>query len=322
MVKYIQFDYINKELQKKYLSIIGFIIIIIFYSVFISISDLDEFLKHLDSIKAELIPIILALHFLVVILRIFRQKILFDSIKVQLSLKEHFLIHLAGLALIMTPGGLGQSVKAVYLKEKNNISYGKSISLTLSERFYDLLSVIPVIFAMSFFVNSFEARLSSITVSILLITILIIVRNKKIFNFIISRLPKIWILTNIVENSDELFNVLKQLTLKKTFTLSFLIGIGSWVVAGLAFYYSFIAFNLDLTFFETTLISLVPIVIGTLSFLPGGIGAIEIIMMGFLSSYDLDNSLSSALVLFTRITSIWFLTIIGIIATKIILTKK
>ncbi len=309
-------------MQKKYLTIVGVIIIIIFYSIFVSISDLDEFLKQIDSIKVELIPVILVLHFLVIILRIFRQKILFDSIKVQLSLKEHFMIHLSGLALIMTPGGLGQSVKAVYLKEKNDVSYGKSISLTLSERFYDLLSVIPVIFVMSFFVDSFEAKLSSILVSILLITILIIVRNKKIFNFIISKLPKVWILKSIVENSDELFNILKQLTLRKTFTLSFFIGIGSWIVAGIAFYYSFIAFNLELTFFETTIISLVPIVIGTLSFLPGGIGITEITMMGFLSSYDLDNSLSSALVLFTRITSIWFLTIIGIIATKIILTKK
>lgn len=141
-------------MQKKYLSIFGIIIIIIFYSVFLSISDLDEFLKQMDSVKVELIPIILTLHFLVVILRIFRQKILFDSIKVELSLKEHFMIHLSGLALIMTPGGLGQSVKAVYLKEKKDISYGKSISLTLSERFYDLLSIIPVIFVMSFFVDS------------------------------------------------------------------------------------------------------------------------------------------------------------------------
>ena len=309
-------------MQKKYLSIFGIIIIIIFYSVFLSISDLDEFLKQMDSVKVELIPIILTLHFLVVILRIFRQKILFDSIKVELSLKEHFMIHLSGLALIMTPGGLGQSVKAVYLKEKKDISYGKSISLTLSERFYDLLSIIPVIFVMSFFVDSFEAKLSSILVSILLITILIIVRNKKIFNSIISKLPKIWILKNIVENSDELFEILKQLTLRKTFTSSFIIGIGSWIVVGIAFYYSFVAFNLELTFFETTIISLVPIVIGTLSLLPGGIGATEITMMGFLSRYNLDNSLSSALVLFTRITSIWFLTLIGIIATKIILTKK
>ena len=309
-------------MQKKHLSIIGVIIIIIFYSVFVSISDLDEFLKQIDSIKIELIPVILALHFLVVILRIFRQKILFDSIKTKLSLKEHFMIHLSGLALIMTPGGLGQSVKAVYLKEKNNISYGKSISLTLSERFYDLLSVIPVIFVVSFFVDSFEAKLSSILISILLITILIIIRNKKIFNYIVSKLPKVWVLKSIVENSDELFYILKQLTLKKTFMLSFFVGIGSWIVVGIAFYYSFIAFNLELTFFETTIISLVPIVIGTLSFLPGGIGVIEITMMGFLSSYNLDDSLSSALVLFTRITSIWFLTIIGIIATKIVLTKK
>ena len=309
-------------MQIKRITIIGFIAVIVFYSILVSISDFEEFVKQINLLKFELIPIILILHFLVVVFRIFRQKILFDSIEIDLSLKEHFIIHLSGLALIMTPGGFGQSVKAIYLKEKNNVQYGKSISLTLAERFYDLLSVIPVILVISIFIDSIEARTSLVLVSILLISILIIARNKKIFDFMISKLPKIWILGSIKENSDELFNVLKQLTLRKTFTLSFLIGIGSWIVASIAFYYSFIAFNLDLTFFQTTFVSLVPIVIGTLSFLPGGIIAIEMTMFGFLSNYGLDNSLSSALVLFTRITSIWFLTIIGIIATKMVLTKN
>ena len=275
----------------------------------------------MNSLNFELISLILFLHFFVVIFRILRQKILFDSINVQLTFKEHFMIHLSGLALIMTPGGLGQSIKALYLKEKNNVSYGKSISLTLAERFYDLLSVIPVIFVISFFIDSFEARLSSILLSLLLVGILIVARNEGIFNLIVSKLPKIWILGSIKENSDDLFNVLKQLTLRKPFIFSFFLGISSWVIAGIAFYYSFVAFNLDLTFFETTFASLVPIVIGTLSFLPGGIVATEMTMFGFLSNYGLDNSLSSAIILFTRISSIWFLTVIGIIATKIVLTK-
>ena len=308
-------------MQKKNLTIAGFIVVIVFYSILVSLSDFNEFLKHMNSLNFELISLILFLHFFVVIFRILRQKILFDSINVQLTFKEHFMIHLSGLALIMTPGGLGQSIKALYLKEKNNVSYGKSISLTLAERFYDLLSVIPVIFVISFFIDSFEARLSSILLSLLLVGILIVARNEGIFNLIVSKLPKIWILGSIKENSDDLFNVLKQLTLRKPFIFSFFLGISSWVIAGIAFYYSFVAFNLDLTFFETTFASLVPIVIGTLSFLPGGIVATEMTMFGFLSNYGLDNSLSSAIILFTRISSIWFLTVIGIIATKIVLTK-
>ena len=308
-------------MSKKRITVIGFIAVVVFYSILISMSDFEEFVKQLDLLKFELIPLILVLHFFVIVLRIFRQKILFDSIEIQLSFKEHFWIHLSGLALIMTPGGLGQSIKTLYLKEKNNVKYGKTISLTLSERFYDLLSVIPVIIIVSIFVDSFEARLSSILLSILLIAVLIIVRNQKIFNFIISKLPKIWILGSIVKNSDDLFNTVKQLTCKKTFILCFILGITSWIVAGIAFYYSFVAFNLDLTFFETTLITLVPIVIGTISFLPGGIVATEMTMLEFLSNYGIDNSLSSTITLFTRITSIWFLTIIGIIATKVVLKK-
>lgn len=305
-------------MTKKHITIFSFIGVIIFYSILISISDFEEFSNNLNLIKMEFIPIILGLHFVVMFIRTIRQKILFDSLDVQLSFKEHFLIHFSGLALIMTPGGLGQTVKAYYLKEKRNIQYSKSVSITLVERFYDLTSIIPVLFVISFFVDSIEIKTISLIISILLLIVVILIKNKKIFTFMISIVPKVSIFKNIKENSEDLYAILGKLTFGKTFLLSLGIGTASWIVASIAFYFSFLAFNLNISFSETTIMSLVPITIGALSFLPGGIIIIEVTMLGFLINHGIDNSLSSALVLFTRITSIWFLTIIGIMATKLV----
>lgn len=309
-------------MQKKGITIIGFIAVILFYSIIVAISDFEQFINHLSLLRLEFIPIILILHFVVIFFRIIRQKVLFESISVKISFKEQVLIHISGLSLIMTPGGLGQSIKAYYLKKKNNTRYAKTIALTLVERFYDLLTVIPVILMASIFVNSTEGIVSSILVTILLVGILMMVRNQKIFHFFISKLPKIWFLGIIKENADDLFDIINNLTKRKPFFLSFVTGVISWIIAAIAFYYSFIAFNLNFTIFETTVISLVPIVIGTLSFLPGGIIATEVTMFGFLTKYGLESSISSAIVLFVRITSIWFLTILGIIATKYIMAKN
>ena len=253
--------------------------------------------------------------------RSIRQKFLFDSLDVKLSLKEHVYIHFSGLALIMTPGGLGQTVKAYYLKERKNLEYSKTISISLVERFYDLFSIIPILFVMSFFVNSVEIRIVTISVTSFLLILLGLIKNKKTFNLLISIMPKKSIFQKISDNSNEIYDVFGKLTHRNLFLLSLLIGMISWIVAGAAFYFSFLAFNIDMSFFETTLISLVPITIGTLSFLPGGIIATEMTMLGFLDNYNIHGSLATAVVLFTRITSIWFLTFVGIICTKIVYSK-
>lgn len=63
-----------------------------------------QFVNHLKVLRLEFIPIILTLHFVVIFFRTVRQKVLFESIDVKLSFKEQVLIHISGLALIMTPG--------------------------------------------------------------------------------------------------------------------------------------------------------------------------------------------------------------------------
>lgn len=317
-LKYI-ISFSNMSLMKKiHITIFSFIGIIVFYSLFISLSDITQFVKNLNLIKFEFLLLILPLHFFVMVIRAFRQKILFDSLGISLSFKEHFLIHFSGLALIMTPGGLGQTIKAYYLKEKRNLEYSKTISITLVERFYDILSIIPLFIIMAFFLDSINIQIISLTLGIILSLGLVLVKNKKFFNSIISIVPKKSIFKNIAENSDDLYEIFKKLTHGKILFLSLLLGLSSWVVAALAFYYIFVSFNIPLSFPETTIMSLVPITIGTLSFLPGGIIAIEVTMLGFLVNHGIDTSLSSTLILFSRITSIWFLTFIGIITTKIV----
>ena len=104
----------------------------------------------------------------------------------------------------------------------------------------------------------------------------------------------------------------------KTFGIDIL----SWFVAAIAFYFSFLAFDVEISFFDASYISFLPLVLGAVSFLPGGFGVTEVSMLNLLTNFGLSFSLSSALILFTRITSIWFFTIIGLIATKFVIDYK
>ena len=52
---------------------------------------------------------------------------------------------------------------------------------------------------------------------------------------------------------------------------------------------------------------------------PGGIGVTELSFIQLLSNYDIELSLISALIIFIRLTGIWFATALGFFAIKSIL---
>jgi len=296
--------------------------VILFYVIFILYNDVNQFSYQWTTIEIWYIPLILGLHFLVLLLRTLRQKLLFDSLDVKITLKENLKIHMAGLSLIMTPGGMGQTIKTYYLKNKFDFPYSKTISVSLAERYHDLLGIILIIAILLFFRESFAGWIIMGVLAAILLAIFVLVRNQKVSRMILSKIPKISFLKRISENYDTIGVSLYSMTKRRVFLSSLGIDLVSWTVAAVAFYLSFLAFGLDVSFSDATYISFVPITLGAISFLPGGFGVTEISMLGLLTKYGLAPSVASALILFTRITSIWFFTIIGLIATKFVIDSK
>ena len=296
--------------------------VITFYVAFIFYNDVNQFSYQWTKIEIWFIPIILGLHFVVLLLRTSRQKILLDSLDIKITWKENFRIHMAGLSLIMTPGGVGQTIKSYYLKNKYKSPYSKTVSVSLAERYHDLLGIIPIIGILLFFRESFFGWIIIGVLAAILLAIFVLVRNQKITKLVLSKIPKISLLKRISENSDTIGVSLHSLTKRGVFLSSLGIDLLSWCVAALAFYLSFLAFGLDVSFIDATYISFVPITLGAISFLPGGFGVTEVSMLSLLTKYGLAPSIAAALILFTRITSIWFFTIIGLIATRFVIDSK
>jgi len=216
----------------------------------------------------------------------------------------------------------GQTVKVYYLKNKYNSPYSKTISVSLAERYHDLLGIVPIIAILLFFREAFAGWIIMGVLAVLLLAIFLIVRNQNVLKLILSKIPKISFLKKISENYDVIGESLHSLTKKRVFLPSLSIDLVSWIVAAVAFYYTFLAFGIDISFADTAYISFIPITLGAVSFLPGGLGVTEISMLALLTKYGLTPSIASALILFSRITSIWFYTIIGLIATKFVIGSK
>lgn len=294
---------------------------ILFYVLLIFISDVDKISEHFSQIRNEFLFLIFGLVFLSHVIKSFRQKEFLNLLGEKISSTQNMIIYMAGLSLISTPGGVGTFIKSLYLKEKFKVPADKSISVIFMERFHDLLAGTSIILA------SFSIYLGAISVSLFVISSIILVgtflliRKKNFSVFVYGKLSKIKFISKRLPDvgPSESFSIL---TNPKSMTKGWAISIMGWGVDSLAVYVVFLALNVDLGYILTSQIYFTSLGYGILSFMPGGIGVYESVADLLLIRQGLELFVASSLVILTRLCTMWFATIIGIVFTRMAIKKK
>ena len=305
----------SKFFTKRTISII--IISALFYTIFTLITDIQKISNEFASIDIFYIPLILFFHFLAMGIRSIRQKVFFDSLNIKLSTKQNIKLYFAGMSLMVTPGGSGELIKNRILKEKFGHSYTKTIPVLLAEKYHNMLSVIPILFFFLLFKESYEILTITSIIAVILFCIFLIVKNQKLCLNTMSKIPRKWILKEIPDNTSSFYDSLLILFKGKTVFSGLSIGIIAWLADAVAVYFCFLAFDLNFDFIYTTLTNFAPMVVATISFIPGGLGVTELGMTGLLLQSGVMISTASALVLFIRFMITWSTVIAGIIALKL-----
>ena len=310
---------IQQLLKEKFLWIIfaG----IIFYVIFILMSDVEKLSEYFLKIKIEFLFLILVLVFSSHIIKSFRQKELLSSLGEKIPTRQNLIIYMAGLSLINTPGGVGTFIKSIYLKNKHQVPSDKSISVIFMERYHDLLAGTSIIvISVVFYFNSITISLIIIS-SIILLGLYIMFKNSKFSGSIYQKFSKIKFISKILPEtfSNHTFSIL---TSPKVMGKGWLISVCGWIVDSLAVYVAYLALNVDLGYLLTSQIYFTSLGYGVLSFLPGGIGVNESIADFLLVQQGLELFVATSLVILTRLTTVWFATVIGIIFSQHILKHQ
>ena len=301
------------KVLKKIIFIV--IITIIVYAIFLFISDLDKISDKILNFKLEFLPIILGLVIFSWIISYFRWNILLKNQNIHIPHSLNFQIFLVGGALGITPGKIGELFKSQILKEKFNIPRTKTAPLFIVEKFLDLVSaMIVTVIGIWFIPEIGYLAIIGLIVSIILFKIL---TSKKLFIQTLSFLNKIKFLSKYLEPLSSSHEILsKTLHSKKMFSL-LILSVFYWIVIGCAAFFVIEGFGFSvgsiLNIISTYSSSLI---IGALSFIPGGIGIAEGSLIGLLTFQGIDVSEAIVIVVLIRIFTLWFSTITGFIALK------
>lgn len=210
---------------------------LILFVLILSRSDLGEIFQNIKIINSFYLILAILLTFPL----FFNKALCWNYIKkqqgIKYSLKDSFLMYCAGMYIgLLTPGRLGETSKALYLK-KDGYSMGKSLVSAILDRLSDFILLLVFLFLSSLFLITIFQKQILILISGLLISIILLIIFikiglikwflNKIFRILIPlKYQKSWQI-----NFQDFINDLKIYKLKH-YLIIFLVTAFSWV-----FYY-------------------------------------------------------------------------------------
>lgn len=301
------------RLFKKIVPII--VIVIIVYAIFLFLADIDKITDKIINFKPEFILIIIPLTILSWIIIYLRWNILLKTIKVEIPHSINFQIFLASGALGITPGKVGELFKSQILKDKFNIPRTKTAPLFIVEKFLDSIgALIVTLFGIWFFPEIGYLAIFGLFVLLLVFKIL---TSKKLFDKALILFCKFKYFQKYFEPLSSSHEILNHTLYNKNMLPLSLLSIAYWIVIGTAAFFVVQGFGIS-TIELLNMISIYSssIILGALSFIPGGIGVAEGSLIGLFSLQNIDFSEAIVIVVLIRLFTLWFSTIVGFIALK------
>src|SRR5215471_11432173 len=208
-------------------------------------------------------------------------------------------VFLAGFALTVTPGKLGEAVKAVLLRASHRIPMAKTAPIVIAERVTDLVA--------------------------LLLLALVVVSVDPVAKAAIAIAGKLPILRRFAHRLDDAHAHTAILLAPLSLIVTTLLSTVSWFFACLAFLIVVRGFpGTDISVQGATFVYAAMTVAGALSFLPGGLGATEAGMLALLTgkTFHIAKGTAMAATFVTRLATLWFAVALGLPALLVYARRK
>jgi uncharacterized protein (TIRG00374 family) len=222
-------------------------------------------------------------------------------------------IYLSGFALTTTPGKAGEALRSLLLKPYG-VSYPHSLAALLAERLGDLMAVLLLACVGLY---AYEPARPVVAVLALLFIFGIWLLQQ---HALLARIEQ-WLNRRFQQRVAHLISGFID-TLRHSGGLLSLpllmyslgLGIIAWGAEGLAFYYLLQVMGADVALDVAIFIYAFAMLIGAISFLPGGLGGAEVTMTALLMFNGMDNGSAVAATLLIRLTTLWFAVVLGLLA--------
>ena len=264
-----------------------------------------------------------------------RWSININSVGIYVKKKHIFPMLMVGLAVNnLTPSarGGGEPIRGYILSKYSKSSFEKAFATVIADRGLDtfpfmVLAVITIIGAV-FYLNLPTYAIYALIIAISVLVILFCIALYMSFNLEFGRKVSLWLVKIIKRFSKKDRSKLEENALKAIYgfqnsmrtmvkdrnvmlygvPISFLI----WMLEITRVYIVFSAFNVNVSLLVIAEVFIISTLIGFIPLLPGGLGAIDGLMIILFSAAGVPPSISAGATIVERLISFWMTSIIGI----------
>ncbi|MBE6500039.1 MAG: UPF0104 family protein [Methanobrevibacter thaueri] len=321
-------------MDRKTILLLGFSLLIL--AIMLWFVGIDKVIGALKVANMSIIALAIGVQIFTYFLYTLRWQVLNKVANMDVSFKNLLPMVLVGLAVNnITPSGRGggEPVRAYLLSKQKDYLMEETFATVVADRALDtfpfivLAAITVAAMALSFNFDLWLIIIMIIAVIVIVAILIILIYmcinpgfGKRVDGWIVGLVRRFY-KKNTVELEEKIHGVIfgfqdtmKLLISNKkglliTIPLSFVI----WIFEILRVYLVFLAFGANVDFVVIGEVFIVACLVGMIPLLPGGIGAIDGLMIIFYSAAGIPSSISAAATVIERLISFWMATIIGLV---------
>ncbi len=246
-------------------------------------------------------------------LRFWRWEIFLRTLNVRLPFRESLGLYFATYLMVITPGKIGEVFKAGILRERHGVNLSLGLPIVLAERIYDFLAVLALAVAGVFFwPGSFTGLTTGLVTAAGIPVLLFLFQARPVRNFLVRKVASSPLLTRHQIGLDEASETLSQLLGLKLGAYSMGVSALAWLAecAGLWLVCRGLDFPIPLG--QAIFVYAAGTIVGSLSFLPGGLGGTEATIIWLLASLDMSHATAATTALLVRLFTLWLAVVVGL----------
>lgn len=282
------------------------------YLAFTIYADFNSVARAFSTFNWFYLPLLVMLAYMNYISRFFKWDYYLRILKVKITRRDSFFIFMSGLIMSVTPGKMGELLKAYLVKQVSGTPVSKTAPIIFVERITDFVSLIMIALVGAYTFN--YGKTIVIGVGIFFLLVLIIISSKKLAFSILKFLEKSRFLKKHMQNIHQLYESAYILLRPEPLILMTLLSLISWSLECFAYYLILFNFGINLSFLWSAFSYAFATIIGAVSMLPGGLGVTEGSLTFFLVEQKISNELAVASTFIIRVVTLWFAVLVGIIS--------
>jgi uncharacterized protein (TIRG00374 family) len=278
--------------------------------IFLLWGDVQGVTDTITSIPFHMFLLTVIMTLLSYLIRYIKWEYLLRELNVKIPWRDSLNIFFIGLSMSITPGKIGEILKAYLIKNIGGYKMPQSMPAVFADRFSDLFSILVLIgLGVSIFSIGYYAI---VILFLLLITITLLLRSKQIVEGVINLFCRVGFIKKHRESLITIYSGIYTLLSRRTFFVSVSIGIVAWFMECVSLYILVKSLSIDLSLLHNTFIFSFSTVAGALSMVPGGLGVAEGSLTGLFMYFDVNQSIAVTLTILIRLVTLWLGVVIGL----------